>query len=200
MTATRLNILFVVIVTALTGGFVLGFLMPGVKELNNSRREVEDAANRTRQAQVTATEEATIYQAIMDLQCELSESRRHVPSERQFGEFLNSISDALREQGVTNYELRPLPEYALPNLPSAGAFAGKAFVLPVRLNLNCSFKTAFDFLARLTELPRIARVAAIEIEAGDSRSPRVEIRMLIETYYCPESTTPVDAPAQEARS
>jgi len=200
MSPVRLNILFVAIVTVITGAFTAGFVIPGIRELNQCRREVNEAADRTRQAQVTSAEESTVYQAIMDLQCELAESRRHVPSERQFGEFLNSVSESLRDLGVSNYELRPLSEYALATTTETAAFAGKAFVLPVRLKISCSFKTTFDFLTRLSEMPRLARVSAIEINAANSRSPRVDVRMLIETYYCPESANALDAPAQEVRS
>ena len=202
MSPMRLNILFVGIVAAMTGGFTLGVLMPGIRQLNESRREVTEAAERTRQAQVTAGEEAAVYQAIMDLQCELADSRRHVPAERQFGEFLNDVSESLRELGVMNYELRPMPEHPLTLAPGAVAvpFAGKAFVLPVRLKIQCPFKTAFDFLTQLSEMPRLARVAAIEINAVDSRSPRVEVRMLIETYYCPESAPVASSQPAEVRS
>jgi len=202
MSPTRLNVLFVAIVTAMTGGFTLGILMPGMRDLNESRREVTEATERTRQAQATAAEETAVYQAIMDLQCELADSRRHVPSERQFGEFLNGVSESLRELGVTNYELRPMSEHSLTLASGAGTvpFAGKAFVLPVRLKIQCPFGTAFDFLTRLSEMPRLARVAAIEINAVDSRTPRVEVRMLIETYYCPEDTPVASSQPSEVRS
>ncbi len=201
MSPMRLNVLFVAIVTVLTGGFTAGVLLPGLRELGNARKEVTDAADRTRQAQVSAGEESAVYQAILDLERELTESRRHVPAERQFGEFLNTVSEALRSLGVVDYELRPLTERALAptDLATANPAKVRAFVLPVRVKIVCSFRTAFEFLEKLSSMPRLTRIAAIEIDGVDSRSPRVEVQLLIETFYCPEDTETASAGPQETR-
>jgi Tfp pilus assembly protein PilO len=201
MSPMRLNMVFVGIVTVLTGGFTAGVLMPGLRELTKSRNEVTSAADRTRASQVSAGEESAIYQAILDLQRELEESRRHVPAERQFGEFLNDVSEALRSLDVAKYELRPLSERPLSAADgvATGVGTGPAFVLPVRLKVECSFKTTFEFLTRLADMPRLTRIAAIEINGKDSRSPHVEVRMLIETYYCPEIVEAADIGAPEVR-
>lgn len=202
MSPMRLNILFVVIVTILTGGFTAGVLLPGLRELGNARKEVTDAADRTRQAQVSAGEESAVYQAILDLENELAESRRHIPAERQFGEFLNDVSEALRSLEVADYELRPLTErpLAAEEGPIRDAGKSRAYVLPVRVKIRCSFKTAFDFLERLGAMGRLTRVAAMKIESAGSRVPRVEVQMLIETYYCPEDTEVASARVGEIRS
>lgn len=202
MSPMRLNILFIAIVTTLTGAFTAGILLPGLRELGNARKEVTAAADRTRQAQVSAGEESAVYQAILNLEKELADSRRHVPAERQFGEFLNDVSEALRSLGVANYELHPLTERPLAPTDGVAEVPGRshAFVLPVRVKIHCSFKTAFDFLERLGNMPRLTRVAAIEIDGANSRVPRVEVRMLIETYYCPEETEGAESKPQEGRS
>lgn len=202
MSPMRLNILFVAIVTALTGAFTAGILLPGLRELSGVRKEVTAAADQTRQAQVSAGEESAVYQAIVNLQNELAESRRHIPAERQFGEFLNDVSESLRSLGVVDYELRPLTERPLAPIDGAieGSAKSRAFVLPVRVKMQCSFKTAFGFLEKLGNMTRLTRVAAIEIDSINARVPRVEVRILIETYYCPEDTEVAQANSTEVRS
>lgn len=198
MSPMRLNILFIAIVTMLTGAFTAGILLPGLRELGSARKEVTAAADRTREAQVSAGEESAVYQAILNLEKELADSRRHVPTERQFGEFLNDVSEALRSLGVADYELRPLTERPLTVEGDRGT--SRAFVLPVRVKIECSFKTAFDFLEKLGGMRRLTRVAALKIDSSGSRGPRVEVRLLIETFYCPEDTEVASVKALEVRS
>jgi len=189
MSTTRLNLMFVVIVLALTGAFAAGLLVPGLRNLDHARTDLLDATSRARAAQDACGNEVQLVQEIDALDQALLKSRERVPPERCFGEFLNDLAELSRELGVKNVDLRPLPEHPLgpaPDNASKDAAGPTAFVLPVRIRMTCSFQTAYEFLSRRSQMRRLNRVAAIRIDAMDMRPPRVVMSVLLETYYYPD--------------
>lgn len=189
MSATRLNLMFVLIVLGLTGAFAAGLLIPGLRSLDHARGDLLEATNKARAAQNACGDEAELLVAIEKLDQALLKSRERVPTERYFGEFLNDLAELARDLGVRDIDLRPLPEHPLRLVPEGAAkSAGTAttFVLPVRIKMVCPFQTAHEFLSRRGQMRRLNRVAAIRIDALDVRPPRVEMSVLLETYYYPE--------------
>src|SRR5205814_450922 len=98
--------------------------------------------------------------------------RTRLPADRQFGEFLRSLSDELRRLGVEQNTVQPRAEEHLEAtlLPADLKVAGATRILPVQVSFDRNFSQLFEFLKSVEDLPRLSHVESIDI-TNDEHSP-----------------------------
>ena len=183
----RLNIAVIAVVLGLTSAFSFGLLMPGFAKLKEARAEVAVEADKTRTDQQMVGDVSKLFASIVKLDEEMSDFRKRLPADRDFGDFLRDLSNNLLETGVENYAVQPRParEIEPSKLPPALALTQGTTILPVSISFESSFYKVFEFLAKIEEMPRITHLETISF-INDEKSPGdVKVEIMLYTYHHP---------------
>jgi len=192
MTIRKLNIIVIATVVVLTGAFVGVLLMPGAKELKRRREELAQQMRAVRDEQQRIGNVSEIYAAILEMDHRLADYQQRLPPERQFGEFLQSLSDRLKMAGIDQNMVMQKPEQGLDDskLPASLKSAHGTGILPVQVSFDSTFNQLFDFLKSVEMMPRLSHVESLSV-ANDEASPgRVHADITLHTYYRPDPAQP----------
>lgn len=185
MSAKRLNVITVLIVLGMSSGFVFGVLMPGVRQVRDMRAAIaaEQQAVVLRQAEVGDI--SGLYQRLMTLSEDMSTFRERLPSDRRTGEFLNDLSDAMSELGISDFHVQSLPATRVvsDSLPDRLRLANGTGVLPVQISFRSDFQRAFKLLNAIEVLPRLAYVERMEVEAEGELTGQLTIRLVVQAFH-----------------
>lgn len=187
MTFKKLNLIVICVVAGLTGLFVGALLLPGTKELNLRLDEAAQKMQEVRAAQEEVGDVGELYATIVELDKRMADYRQHLPMERQFGEFLRSLSENLRTAGIDQNVVQQRAEQRLDEtkLPASLKPALGTGILPVQISFESSFSQLFDFLKSVESLPRLSHVESLQL-TNDEHSPgRVRAEIVLHTYYHP---------------
>lgn len=123
---------------------------------------------------------------------ELAAIRQAVPTEPDLAGLLASLRAAATEAGVGLSSIAP-------GVP-ASATSGSASAIPLSLVVSGEYFALARFLFELENLPRLARVSAISISAGDAGAAGNVLSMQVtaEVYTTDLSTGPGSDPAPGA--
>lgn len=191
MTIRKLNTLVVITMLSITGLFVGALLVPGLKELQRRRAEIHERVEEVKTTQAHIGHVSDIYTEITALDQRTCNFRTRLPADRQFGEFLRSLSDELRRLGVEQNTVQPRAEEHLEPtlLPADLKLAGTTRILPVQVSFDSNFSQVFEFLKSVEDLPRLSHVESIDITNDEHSPSHVHAEIMLITYYHPDEET-----------
>ncbi len=186
--AWRMNVGAVAVVLVLTGAFVFGLLMPGLKELNAARAELANKVSTVAAAQQNADDLTELYQSILQMRERARDQRRRLPVDRQIGEFLKDLSENLKKCGIDDYTVQPRRPQLLEaaGLPAELQLVDGTTVLRVGVSFVASFPQTFEFLRAMQEQPRLFHVESLNLAGGGAAPGRLEVEMVLNTYHRPD--------------
>jgi len=108
-----------------------------------------------------------------------------VPQESNLAEFLGTVADILKSEGITQREVVPQrprvhPEY---------------YELPITMAFDSSFPSAFAVLARLEQMERVTRVESTQFSSLPQTNGRVQVEIQMVIYH---TRTASEGPVQVA--
>ena len=187
MSTAKMNIVVLLAVLGLTSGFVFGVLVPGFGRLKTKHAEIEAAAAQVKSDQGQVGNIGDIYKSILELDKETSDYRVKLPSDRRFGEFLNSLSDSLKKVQIDDYivQLRDARRLEAESLPSQLKLAAGTTILAVDVKFETNFETLFELLLVIEKLPRVTQVEKLQLALLDEQSNEIHVDLLLHTYFHP---------------
>lgn len=188
MSIVRLNLIVIGAVVAVTSSFACGLLIPGMGALAQARADLSRKIATVRADQEKVGSVSDLYASIMDMDEQMWDFRKRLPAERQFGEFLNELSENLRKSGIDDYLVQPRPGRPLDGtkLPASMKLAKGTIILPVSVSFRGSFEALFDFLKKMESLSRLSHVANLKMVNDENGPGRVGVEVVFHTYHQPE--------------
>jgi Tfp pilus assembly protein PilO len=187
MSTSRANLVVLSAVLVLAAVFTFCFFIPGSRKLAQRRSEISSLASDVQSNQQAVGDISAIYAEIQRLDAEMRDFREHIPDERRFGEFLSSLSDILKAEGIENYAVQPQLERPLgeTDVPCPAAIARDTVVLPVGITFESSFTQLFNFLTRVERLARLSHVDRVLLGGIEQNPGHVQVELVLHTYYKP---------------
>jgi Tfp pilus assembly protein PilO len=187
MSIVKLNLIVVGIVVALTAGFAFGLLVPGLKRLDRVYQDMSQKAAAVEEEQKQAGNVSDVYASILRINEQMADFHKRLPQDRQFGEFLNELSDHLKKGDITEYSVQPRPARQVDQtkLPKELDLAKGTVILPVSLSFETSFTRLFEFLQSLQAIPRLFHVESMSVFNDETQPGRVRVEMVLQTYHRP---------------
>ncbi len=187
MTNLRLNVTVVAIVLVLTSAFVFGLFMPGMGRLREARAELAEKVAKVKTDQQQVGDVSDLYASILHMDEKTRDFRKRLPAERQFGEFLNDLSDNLETSGIEDYSVQPRSAQVLDQakLPASLKLAEGTILLPVVVSFESDFDDLFKFLRGVESLPRLSHVEMLKLVNDEERPGRVAVEVTLCTYHHP---------------
>ncbi len=187
MSKLKLNLIAVGVVVLLTAGFAFGFVVPGVRKLRGQRDRVAAEAAQVRADQRQLGNVSELYESIVELDKTMGDFRARLPEQRSFGDFLNSVSDNLKQAHVEGFSVHPKPAVELDEsrLPPPLAIAKGTILLPVRISFDGTLAQVVDFQRRMEALPRLSHVESMKLTNDEDRPGVVRVDLLLITYCRP---------------
>ncbi len=181
MTPLRVNIITIVIVLALLGGFLFGLLFPGMNALHEQQAAVDEKLSEIARQQREVGEVGPAYEALTAVEKSVLAVKRRVPCTPEFGDFLNDLTRAVENTGVKNYQIQPLPDRRVDgeNLPEAVQLAKGTGIVAVQLTVHADFESIFNVLARIDDLQRLVHIEKFKVEPASAGGP---LRAQIEVH------------------
>jgi len=185
MNANRLNIITILVVLLMSSGFVFGLLMPGARQMQNLREAIAAEQQGVAMRQAEVGDISGLYQQLVELSDDVSTFRERLPADRRLGEFLNNLSDAMSQTGITDFHVQPLPatRVSSEDLPPRLKLAEGTGILPVQIGFRADFQKAFELLGAIELLPRLAYVERLDVEAEDELTGRLSVTMVVQAFH-----------------
>jgi Tfp pilus assembly protein PilO len=187
MSIRRLNVIVVGSVLGLTALFLAALLLPGVRDLRRQRARIGEELQAVAARQQEVGHVGELYASNLEMERQVREQRRQLPADRQFGEFLNALSESLRRRKIGQYVVQPGPEQTLDEarLPDPLRVAAGTAILPVRISFEGSFAQVFDFLKDVEDLPRLSHVESMKVRNDEHGPGRVRAEIVLHTFHQP---------------
>jgi Tfp pilus assembly protein PilO len=187
MSVLRLNAMVIGVVLALTGGFVIGLLLPGNRKLSARQAEVNSVLQDVKGKQEELGNVGDLYGSIQALDQQMKDYRQKIPADKAFGEFLRDVSGNLKKQGIEDFVVQPRAPLSIDstNLPHVYQPAAGTVILPVSLQFESSMDKLFGFLASMDELKRISNVESMNLVNDESKPGHIVVEMMLHTYQHP---------------
>lgn len=187
MNPSKMNLAAAGVVVVLGTAFALGFLRPGVRRLEAARADAAQQVERVREKQAALGSVSDLYSSILDLGRQMFDFRKRLPSDRQFGEFLNYLSDSFRRCKIENYVVEPKPALLIDDssVPEDLTLLAGTTVLPVRIEFQTDFPSMVKFLNRLEKNTRLSHVESISLVNDELKPGSVKADMVLHTYFHP---------------
>lgn len=110
-----------------------------------------------------------LYDQVQSLRVSLEGHGQYVPDEAQLSLVLKDLSQLINAPGVTGQDF-------ITNKPS---FYADYNVLPVKIQFNAPFATAFDLVKQIEQLSRVVRIDRLDIQA-EPDYPRQPLTVYLE--------------------
>lgn len=184
MSQQKATILMIVGVLGVSALFVGAFMVPGHRRLMEKQDQIVAGSNEVRDLQQDLGSVSDLYAAIVDLESQLKEDRRRLPSERSVGDFLSDLADALSQCNVMDYVVQPLPmlEVAPDAVPESHAVAARTRVIPFKVVFDGTFAQTFDVMGRIESFRRSTHVAGLRIVNDKNQLGRLHVEVELHTY------------------
>jgi len=181
MTPLRVNLITIVIVLVLLGGFLFGLLFPGIRTLDEQQAAVDEKLSEIARQQREVGDVAPAYEALTTVETSVLAVKKRVPCSPKFGDFLNDLSRLAALAGVQNCQIQRLPERRVEgeNLPKDVELAKGTGILAVRLTCSADFESIFDVVARINNMQRLVHIEKFNVEPAADGGP---LRASIEVH------------------
>lgn len=189
MSVKKADLVAVLVVLVIAVGFGLGVLRPSARKLDERRKEIAAAVQEARDIESRASGQSALYASIQELRQDLRDQYRRLPTQRQFGEFLNALTEGLRHVGIEDVTVEPrlpldLHEERMPEALQAVRGTG---ILPVRVRFQGRMTPIVEFLDTVETMPRIAQVDMLKMRSVEGSAELVDVDLFIHAYFRPES-------------
>jgi Tfp pilus assembly protein PilO len=187
MTFFRLNLIVIAIVFVLTLAFGAGLLVPGLKDWDRTCKDVAGRIDSVRAEQQKVGNVSELYASVLRMDAQLADFRKRLPEDRQFGEFLNDLSENLKRNQIQEYVIQPRPAVQLDEarLPPDLKLAKGMVILPVSVSFESSFTRLHEFLRSMEALPRVSHVESLKVLNDEQQPGQVNVELVLQTYHRP---------------
>lgn len=96
-----------------------------------------------------------VYEEVQALRDQLDGRGRYIPEEDQISLVLQDFSGLINAPGVTGQEIITL----------APSYYADYNIMPVKIQFNAPFATAYDLVTRIEQLSRVVRIDRLDVEA-----------------------------------
>ena len=188
MSILKLNLIVIAVVMVLTVGFVFVLLIPGLEDLRQRRKVLDQEIVRVQGKQQMVGNVSDLYASILEMDEEMSDFRKRLPAERRFGDFVNDVCENLMDRGINDYfpQQRPAKHLDGTRLPGFLKAARNTVILPVSLSFETDFNTLFEFLEGIDLLPRLSHVESMQVVNAETQPGRISVEMVLHTYNNPD--------------
>ena len=160
-------------------------------ELGEVRAQVEDEENRTQQLQTELERLQQLQENAPRLEARLAEIREMVPETNEVPNFIFQVQQAASQAGVRFVQITP----QLPKPPPEGAQLAE---VPSTVSAKGSYFSMQDFVRRLYDLDRAARIDNLTLaaeESADEEAAGPSQELVLETTTRVFFELPTGAPA-----
>ncbi|MEM6459756.1 MAG: type 4a pilus biogenesis protein PilO [Planctomycetota bacterium] len=165
------------VIVLLIGGFVVGVWLPERKQRAAQQSRIAEAETALGPRDVGPATMARRQRQIDALQTKLSDSERTVPHRPDLAAVLRSLTEAVEAEGVAGQRFE-LGE------PAAHRHYTE---VPIELEFERGFPSAFAVLRRIEALPRLVRVDALNLrlldDDGEAGGPRTAATLRLSSFY-----------------
>ncbi|MEM9883751.1 MAG: type 4a pilus biogenesis protein PilO [Planctomycetota bacterium] len=158
------------------GGFVVGVWLPEGKRKASYAARIAEAETALGPRDVGPATMARRERQIEALQAKLDDSERTVPHRPDLAAVLRSLTEAVEAEGVVGQRFE-LGE------PAAHRHYTE---VPIELEFERGFPSAFAVLRRIETLPRLVRVDALNLrllDDGEAGGPRTAATLRLSSFY-----------------
>lgn len=165
------------VVALMIGAYVLFVYLPGGRQVEAMREQVQQ--DQQRLAEIQKTDLDALRDDLAEEQRKLQQERRDLPTEREVFLVLDGVSGALLDQSIADHQLsqsdpRHYAQYA---------------VQPIDLDFTGGFAEAFTALSAIERLPFPVRVERLElVGSADDADGRVHASARLSAFYQGESS------------
>lgn len=165
------------VVLGLLGLFAGGVLVPYSFRDASLKKRIDAARSTLGIGEVDNAGLVRLYDEVQSLRDELG-GGQHIPDEAEISTVLQDLSGLINAPGVSGQEIVTL---------KSGYYADYN-ILPIKIQFNAPFATAFDLVKRIEQLSSVVRVDRIEAEAlpGYPSSP-LTVNLELSAFFMSES-------------
>ncbi len=166
--SVREQLITLVVVLALGGGFVFAGLLPRSRTLAGIRKESQSLQQQNEVALGTVEDVGRLHLDLEALRSDLRSTQNRIPTEDHFAEFENTILQLGETQGLWNSATEPrIVDTTGVSKPGSDGLLSRS----MKFAFTADFERFFEFLLVLESQEKLTAVEAIEIEP-DPRNPR----------------------------
>jgi Pilus assembly protein, PilO len=158
--------------------FIGGVLVPyGFRDAGLQRR-IDTARSQLGIDGVDNAGLVRLYDEVKDLRVQIDGRGQFIPDEDQISLVLNDFSGLINAPGVTGQEIVTV---------KTGQYADYN-ILPVKIQFNAPFATAFDLVGRIERLSSVVRIDRLNIEAEPSYPHQpLTVNLELSAFYTTQS-------------
>jgi len=165
----RAQLLTVGLALGMVACFVGGVYWPNTRALDRAQADLKEARGQLAERLALAADLPQVAARVEALREKYERELLKVPPQPTVPQFLGKVADILQDEGVTQRNLVPQPARAKGNYAE----------LPILINFEAPFMSAFRVLARLEQVERINRVASVALAAVPATEGRVRVEMAV---------------------
>ncbi len=165
---------------------VVALILPKAAAVRSKRAEVEDARQQQSSLELTVRQLQADRDEAPQNRKQLEQLQAQVPSTVDLPGLIRLLNRSAGFSAVDFITLQP-------GQPAPGASG--ITVIPFTINVTGSFFSVDEYLVRLEQLPRIARVISISINGGSQEAtPQLQVTLSAEFYTTDTSAGPGSVP------
>jgi Tfp pilus assembly protein PilO len=187
MTLKKLNVIVAGAAVGATAVFVGALAIPGSKKLSAQRAAVKEQLAAVQQEQQCLGNVSEVYASLVEMNRKNRDFADKLPVERQFGEYLQSLSDTMNRFGILEGSVQQKAELKIDDaaLPTHQILIKGTGILPVEVAFDSTFNQLFDFLKGVEALPRLSHVESLKIINDEQNPGQIHADLVLHTYYRP---------------
>ena len=162
----RLGIVLAIPLAVVVGYYFMSYQAANDR-VNQVRSEAQQLQAKLNKVRVVDQNLGEFEQEVAELERELTRALKQLPNRKQFEDLLQDISTAGKKVGVSIKSIERAPEV------KRNFYAE----VPFKIELEGSFHNLTAFFERVSKLPRIVNIGALEVSVTDENAKRTELRV-----------------------
>lgn len=185
MNSARLNLAFVAIVLISAGGFAVGMVVPGWRELESERDRIGVELDQAQQAQAAVSDMTAMYSNVLQLKEREFQLWERIPVEPRVSEFANGLVKSLATLGITQSDIQQelAKNVDETKLPETLRLASNITVLPMTIKFDANFNQVAQFLDAIAAMPRLVHVDDLRLQNNESKPGRLRVAIVLHAYH-----------------
>ena len=114
-----------------------------------------------------------VFESTRDKEKALESFGAAIPDGVQLGAFLEAVDRLAQEAGVSDKNVTPSEAIVLEDLGC----------LPIQIRFTGTFASVYEFLEKVEQLPRVARIQQLELSADDDLPDELVSTMTLHVYF-----------------
>lgn len=170
---TRAQLTLSLIMGALFVTFVAGAWWPACLRQARLREQIDSRSKMLETNQSRAMNLPILAAEVAKLEAKLQRFNKKLPKTAELGEFVRDMTQASQQCSLRKLVHQP------GQVKRHELFSE----IPITMNFEGDFTTAFAFLRQMEEMQRLTRVKNINVRTKDSKLGSVEVNMAMNIYY-----------------